>query len=75
VAPALAENGLLGSPFPNSPLRAAVSRFGSVRDRNEDGYLETQGPRPISEDRGTIQISHQNARLKYLHNKLLRSSS
>ena len=31
VAPALAENGLVGSPFPNSPLRAAVSRFGSVR--------------------------------------------
>src|SRR5262249_25480116 len=36
---------------------------------------KTDAQRPILEDRSSLQINHQNARLKYLHNKLLGSSS
>jgi hypothetical protein len=47
VAPALAENGLLGIPILDSPLRAAVSRFWSARIGMNIGASKPKAGGPI----------------------------
>ena len=58
AAPALAENGLLGNPFPNSPLRAAVSRFGSVRIGTNIGASKPRASGPFRRAAARLLDAH-----------------